>query len=306
MKKCFEALGIIGSAASIIGLILTCLNSAGITLPAFLAPLAATSFFWLPILCFCVGIVIGSGITIHRIDEEKTKAAAVEAEKQKGETERERIRAEEAEAKRAHDVKQAEAERTRKKEEKKAKDARFIQKLIRLPDTQKALLFDAVVNGKVTTGGAEIIEAQSLVEDGLLIKLGKSGLFEQAWKPTDLACDFIHEENIELWDELQGVSSKRKIEIYNERLDHQMEVFLDLSFDQRFFAYKVWKDGYFDCDYWSVRNEGYDSGFLDEQDIGDGISRFTIKEDYKNLFKERESQCFEAVEAWIENQDDEE
>ena len=306
MRKCFEALGIIGSAASIIGLILTCLNSAGITLPAFLAPLAATSFFWLPILCFCVGIVIGSGITIHRIDEEKTKAAAVEAEKQKGETERERIRAEEAEAKRAHDVKQAEAERTRKKEEEKAKDARFNQKLIDFPAAQKALLFDAVTEGTVTTRGEETIEAQSLEADGLLTKLGKKGLAGQAWKPTDLTRDFVHEENIELWDELQGASSKRKIEIYNERLDRQMTSFLDLSFDQRFFAYRVWKDGYFDFNHWKIQNSGYDSGVLDEQDIGDGISRFTIKGEYKNLFKERESQCFEAVEAWIESQNEEE
>lgn len=292
----------VGSTAGIIGLIVTILGWIGVT-PEMVGQTAYDILYVaLPILSGVFGIVAGWCLHGILVDANAVKSAAVEAEKQKGETERERIRAEEAEAKRIHEAKQAKAERDRQLEEKRNEDRAFVKKISSFPDIQKALLFDVVNDGTVITSGKETIEAQSLEADGLLTKIGKSGFFGQAWKPTDLTRDCINDNNFELWDEFQGKSYERSMRLHNDRLDRQMTSFLDLSFDQRWFVHEAWKKGHCDYNYLSVLNDGCDSDFLDDRDIGDGISRFTIKEEYKDLFKERERQCFEAIEAWNEKQ----
>ena len=97
----------VGSAAGIIGLMVTIFGWVGIT-PEMVGQTAYDLLYVaFPSLSGMFGIVAGWCLHGMLVDANAVKAAAVEAEKQKGETERERMRAEEADSiylKGSHDL----------------------------------------------------------------------------------------------------------------------------------------------------------------------------------------------------------
>ena len=156
----------VGSAAGIIGLMVTIFGWVGIT-PEMVGQTAYDLLYVaFPILSGMFGIVAGWCLHGMLVDANAVKAAAVEVEKQKGETERERMRAEEAEAKRIHEAKREEAERTRKLEEEKKKRTDWLIKYFKnLEFMEKVLLYSIYLKGShdLPNEGYSDLEAEDLI-----------------------------------------------------------------------------------------------------------------------------------------------
>ena len=164
-----------------------------------------------------------------------------------------------------------------------------------LPDRQKSLLMKAVTTGPVDTDRSDP-DAYSLESDGLFEKLDATSHFERHWKATDLALEAVTGEDEELWASLvEGEGRQDKLE-RRKALDEQQESFLALGFDARRFAYRVLNEGSVICDAYCVRVSNMDSNFIDEEDVGDGMSKYTINSSFADLFEERRHQCFSMVE----------
>lgn len=238
---------------------------------------------------------------LQRQSDERIEAIRAEAEKQKASAavEQERIRAEgqkEMEERRAAEAETAKREREAADAERlNGERAALRRKLMHLPDRQKSLLMKAVTTGPVDTDRSDP-DAYSLESDGLFEKLDATSHFERHWKATDLALEAVTGEDEELWASLvEGEGRQDELE-RRKALDEQQESFLALGFDARRFAYRVLNEGSVICDAYCVRVSNMDSNFIDEEDVGDGMSKYTINSSFADLFEERRRQCFSMVE----------
>lgn len=144
-----------------------------------------------PIVIAIVSLFIGWQWHSLFVDTETKKAVAVEQE-------RDRQRKEQEE--RAREI--------RLQEEKKEAE-RLRSRLFELPDSYKAILFEAVMNEVVTTSGEESIAAESLEKEGLLVKLDTRLLAGQSWKASDRARNTIHPKDHFLWTDFRDAPRQR-------------------------------------------------------------------------------------------------
>lgn len=104
---------------------------------------------------------------------------------------------------------QQERDRENRLQEEKKEAERLRNRLFELPDSYKAILFEAVMNEVVTTSGEESVAAESLEKEGLLVKLDTRLLAGQSWKASDRARNTIHPEDHFLWTDFRDAPRQR-------------------------------------------------------------------------------------------------
>ena len=241
------------------------------------------------VACLSIGIFFGllfSGYAKTKSEERIAieTAKVVESEKRKGEIERERMRQE-----------AAEVERKRKEDEIEAEKKRTRDLVLLFTTRQKAILFNAVHEQAVTLKSSDDwILARALEKDGLLEELDIHKSFSRTWRATDFARSVVSREDHELWKNLSDAVVEDSKAEREKRLDQQQEFFLGLPFKQRAFALAVWNKGSVVDNEWEIRGE-YDSGFLNDEDMGNGKKKYTIDPHYADLFTERYDECSKTV-----------